>query len=80
MKFKVFVAGVNAFLKEHPEAGDMTTVTSRDSEGNGFSQVYYSPDTGHFDGNYDFMGEDSLAEYKEEDPDTDYEVNAVCVN
>jgi len=66
MTLKDYIDELNKFAAENPELLDKEVITSRDDEGNGYNQVYYSPSKGNFDG-HDF---DSASD----------EVNAVCVN
>ena len=66
-----YIKGLQEFVKDHPEAKDFKVITSKDDEGNGFNEVYFSPSLGEFD------GEDFMQDYEGEDP---VELNAVCVN
>jgi hypothetical protein len=50
----------------NPETLDMDVIYSRDDEGNGFQEVHYSPSKGFYE---DMEFEES-----------DYLVNAVCIN
>ena len=69
MKLEQYIINLQNFLIEFPKAKDFLVITSKDDEGNGFSEVYFLPSLGEYDGE-DFMHEG-------EDP---RELNAVCVN
>ena len=43
---KEFADGINAYLKANPNHADLPVITSRDDEGNGYNQVFYSPEHG----------------------------------
>ena len=49
MTLKEFISNLNEFVEENPKALDMQVVTSKDDEGNGYNQVYYTPSVGNFD-------------------------------
>ncbi len=73
MNFKEFVDGVNLFLKEHPEAGELLVITASDDEGNDFNQVSYTPSMGkHVPDEREFLTSEQAGE--KADP------NAVCIN
>ena len=38
-----FADGINGYLKNHPEHGNLPVITAIDDEGNGFNQVFYDP-------------------------------------
>ncbi len=71
MKLEQYIQGLQDLIEENPEAKDFTVVTSIDDEGNGFSEIYWGPSLGEYD------GEDFMQDNAEDDP---VEVNAVCVN
>ena len=75
MKLKEFIANLNEFVKENPEALELDVITSKDSEGNGFNKVVYTPSVGSFDDG-DFYDEEQINEEGYED----MEINAVCIN
>ena len=73
MKLKEYIAILSEFAKEHPEALELDVIYSKDSEGNGYHNVYYSPTLMQVDEGY----------YREVecDPDEhDFKPNAVCIN
>lgn len=72
MTLKEYIESLQEFVKENPTSADLTVVTAKDSEGNGFWPVYYSPSIGNFHNNEFTAEEDFDGE--------DYEINAVCVN
>jgi len=78
MKLGEYMNRMIELVRENPGAADYEVVSSIDDEGNGFNPVYYGPSPGYFDGNA-FIDESSFEEYNE-DYDTTYEVNAVCIN
>ena len=78
MNLKVYVANLQQVLKANPKYGDLTVITSIDSEGNGFNEVYFDPSVGQFE-DRDFIGESEFEEYNE-DFGEPCKVNAICVN
>jgi hypothetical protein len=66
MTLKQYVDGLIHFLKENPEAKDLTAIHSSDDEGNNYTTVKYSPTLGKYNDNY-FM-------------DTEDNPDAVCIN
>jgi hypothetical protein len=78
MKLKKFLDNLNKLVKDHPEYLELDVISSKDSEGNGFEEVYYEPSVGVFD-DEDFcpMGSD---DFEEEYEYTDKDVNAICIN
>jgi hypothetical protein len=75
MKLKEYMEKLELFVKENPEALEMDVVTSRDDEGNGYNQVYYSPSIGIFEDG-DFIPSSQIKEYEREPK----EINSVCLN
>lgn len=43
MTLNEFIKGLQEFLEENPESGELPVWYARDDEGNGYQQVYYSP-------------------------------------
>lgn len=71
MTLREFIQNLQDFVKENPDTLDMTVITSIDSEGNGYSEIYYDPTMGWYeDGNFSSCEEDI----------EEYGANAVCVN
>lgn len=73
MKLKEYIENLNEFVKEHPEALELDTIYAKDSEGNGYHDVSYTPTLMQVDEGY----------YREVqcDPDEDdFSPNAVCIN
>lgn len=75
MKLKEFIANLNEFVKENPEALELDVITSKDDEGNGYNEVVYTPAIGNFE-DKDFTSKSSM----EEEGYEDMEINAVCIN
>lgn len=75
MSLREYIEGLNSFAKDNPDALDLIVITSKDAEGNGFSEVYYSPSKGYFDGE-DFYTESSFKDHDLVKENT----NTVCVN
>jgi hypothetical protein len=75
MKLKEFLANLNEFVKENPEALELDVITSKDDEGNGYNEVVYTPSIGNFE-DKDFTSKSSM----EEEGYEDMEINAVCIN
>lgn len=71
MTLKQYREKLNKLAEENPEADGMQVIYSRDAEGNGYSNIYYSPGIGKFDGE-DYTSGDQLTE--EDKP------NAICIN
>lgn len=57
MLLKDFIEGIQDFIKENPEAKDYTVITSKDDEGNGYSETYWWPCLGEYNGE-NFMQDD----------------------
>jgi hypothetical protein len=75
MTLKEFIENLNEFVKENPETLDMKVITSKDVEGNGFNDVFYSPTKGIF--KYDqFIPFNQYEHHKREENET----NSVCLN
>ena len=75
MKLKEFLANLNEFVKENPEALELDVISSKDDEGNGYNEVIYTPSIGNFE-DKDFTSKSSM----EEEGYEDMEINAVCIN
>lgn len=68
---KEFLSDLQEFVAENPEALEYTVVTSKDDEGNGYNEIYYTPSIGRYeDGDFE----------QPEDDDEDFTPNAVCLN
>lgn len=65
MTLREHIDQLQNFAKENPDCLEMTVITSKDDEGNGYNEIRFSPSKGSFDGD-DFNQEG--------------EPNAVCVN
>ena len=65
MKLSEYIDKLNKILKLY---GDITCVYAKDSEGNGFDEVYYDPSVGEYDDR----------EFTSSDGETP--INSVCVN
>ena len=79
MKLSKFIKGLQKSLKEH---GDLEVITSIDSEGNGYNEVYYEPSAGYFNAD---EGEWVSLDHIKDDPEyyedyKDKKPNAICVN
>ena len=75
MKLREYIENLNEFVKENPETLDMIVVYAKDSEGNGFEEVYYTPNKGCFDPDErNFVDVENYEELDEND------TNAVCIN
>ena len=88
MKLTEYIKELQDLLSEH---GDLKCIYSTDDEGNGYSEVHYSPSMGHFDEDSEFYGEEGLADMMEDyknDEYTDEEIQValktlekvVCIN
>ena len=75
MKLKAYINGLKSLIKDNPKLANATAVYSRDDEGNGFQEVFYSPSVGVFEDG-EFMDPDDY----ESVMDVKKESNAVCVN
>lgn len=77
-----YIRELQSLIDENPEAAELEVVYSRDDEGNGFQSVYWTGTLGHYDGDYggDFITKQNLEEEPEEYEDSDYPINAVCIN
>jgi hypothetical protein len=71
MTLKQYREKLNKLAEENPEADNMQVIYSRDDEGNGYSNIHYSPGLGKFE-HGEYMDKDNL-----EDGDKS---NAVCIN
>ena len=49
MKFGEYVTKLSKLLSDNPQAGDFDVVYAKDSEGNRFDEVRYSPSIGCYD-------------------------------
>jgi hypothetical protein len=77
MKLREYIENLNEFAKENPETLDMVVVYAKDSEGNGFESIYYTPNKGYFDqSENDFV---DVANYEDRELDEN-DTNAVCIN
>ncbi len=70
MTLKQYREKLNKLAEENPEADDMQVIYSKDDEGNGYSNIHYSPGLGTFDGE----------DYNNATDDSENKPNAVCVN
>ena len=72
MKFKEYLASLNAIAEKRPESLDYIVIYAIDDEGNGFQRVNCDGLIGHYDGEY-------RGEFEDEKDTTD-PLNAVCIN
>ena len=49
MKLSEYITYLKALVKQNPEARNFNVVYSKDSEGNGYEEVYYQPTIGRFE-------------------------------
>ena len=49
MKLKDYIKDLNELIELQPEALEMDVITAKDDEGNGFSMVNFTPETGYFE-------------------------------
>lgn len=75
MKFKEHLANLNAYAKEHPESLDFNVVASKDDEGNGYNEIYYTPRLGNFEDG-EFIDTEEIEECGLSKDD----INAICIN
>jgi len=76
MNLQEYIDNLNNFAKEHPEMLNATVIYSKDDEGNGYQEVYYTPTIGQFDTDGEFQSEENL----KSDEVEEYQLNAVCIN
>lgn len=74
MKLKDYIASLKKFIKDNPGSEELTVIYSRDDEGNGFQEVYYTPSMGIWEEREDFISNEEDLKNREE------EINAVCIN
>lgn len=81
MTLAEYIKGLQDFVKENPEAANMTAVYSRDDEGNGYQEVYYTPTLGQFnEDEREFRTKASLEGYEDDEELVNFVNNAVCIN
>lgn len=83
MKFKEYLENLNKLAEERPETLEMNVVYSKDDEGNGYQEIFYTPTVGEHDDEGEFVSECSIKEEPEEygyDSFDDFQPNAICIN
>ena len=83
MTLNEYMKALRKLVKEHPEAKNFQVVYARDDEGNGFQVLHYAPGIGSFDEeSRDFhdMGDIKALAEETDWKETDFPINAVCVN
>jgi hypothetical protein len=78
MKLKEFLNNIQKMVEEDPSLLELDVITSKDDEGNGFEEVYYSPSVGVFEDS-EFVPSDS-EDFEEEYEYTKKDINAICIN
>jgi hypothetical protein len=71
-----YIAQLKEIVKVHPSAKKLMVVAAADTEGNGFSQVHYSPFAGEFDDDGQFTPDKTTyagGRFKKS-------TNAICLN
>jgi len=79
MKLKEFLNNIQKMVKEDPSLLELDVITAKDSEGNGFEEVYYTPSPGVFTEDSEFVPSDS-EDFEEEYEYTKKDINAICIN
>lgn len=80
MKLKEFLENIQRMVKEDPSLLELDVITSKDAEGNGYEEVYYSPSTGVYDSEeWEFVPSDS-EDFEEEWGYTKEDINTICIN
>ena len=73
MTLREYIAHLRKFTRKY---GDLPVVYSRDDEGNGFQNIFFTPTLGHFDSG-------DFSQYESDDPEINLEkedINSICVN
>ena len=73
MTLREYIAGINNFAKQNPQALDYIVVHASDDEGNHFYPVLFGPTQGVYE-NGDFVDQMNQEDIKNKT------VNAVCIN
>lgn len=73
MTLREYIAGINNFAKQHPQALDYIVVHASDDEGNYFYPVLFGPTQGVYE-DCNFVDQVNLEDIKNKT------VNAVCIN
>lgn len=76
MKLKEYLDNLNKMVKDNPELLEMNVIYSRDDEGNGFQEVYFTPTLGIFKDGEFYSNEADFEEYGLKPDDK----NAICIN
>lgn len=74
-----YIANLNEFITQNPEALEYIVVCSSDDEGNSYSPVIYTPTLGVYK-DRELITIESLEEEPEEYEVTEKDINAVCIN
>lgn len=79
MTLEDFTNNCIKLMKDRPETADYKVVSSIDSEGNAYNNVYYSPSVGMMDEDDEFYNEEDKKGY-DEFRESQRCVGAVCIN
>lgn len=79
MKLKEFLNNIQKMVEEDPSLLELDVITAKDSEGNGFEDVYFEPSVGVFTKDSEFVPSDS-EDFEEECKYTKKDINAICIN
>ena len=79
MKLKEFLNNIQKMVKEDPSLLELDVITAKDSEGNGFEEVHYTPSPGVFTEYSEFVPSD-FEDFEEEYGYTKKDINAICIN
>ena len=77
MKLSKFIKGLQDALEKH---GNLEVITSIDSEGNGYNEVFFSPSAGYFNGEEFASVENVKAEPEYYEDYKGKKPNVICVN
>ena len=75
MKLKEFLENLNELVKENPQVLEYEVIYAKDDEGNGFSEIVYTPSVGFLDDDSEFTDEVS-----EDWDELEEEPNVICIN
>lgn len=80
MKLKEFLENIQEMIKEDPSLLELDVITSKDAEGNGYEEVYWSPSPGVYDSDENEFVPSNSEDFEEEHEYTKEDINAICIN
>lgn len=80
MKLEQFLEAIQEMVKEDPSILELNVITSKDAEGNGYDEVYYTPSIGVLDEDGEGFVPVESEDFENEYEYTKEDINSICIN